>query len=62
MSGRPNLRLVPKNEPERDTRLEVTISARFHREPFGRSRPYRLSPTGLEELLAAARRIEGRRS
>jgi hypothetical protein len=56
---RPTLRLVCKPEPA--PRFEVWISARERRLPYGRTRPFRLTLRGLEELVVAAERIERRR-
>lgn len=42
-------------------RLEVRIAVSSGRLPYGRSRPFRLRETDLDELIAHAGRLESRR-
>jgi hypothetical protein len=56
----PYLRLVPREPLPR--RIDVRISAADGRAPTGRSRAFRLSDHGLDELLAHAERLERRSS
>ncbi|PNE11329.1 MAG: hypothetical protein CR217_09315 [Beijerinckiaceae bacterium] len=58
----PYLRVVAPTPPPRPRRLEVRISAADGRAPYGRSRPFRLTHDDLDELIAVALRIEGRRA
>jgi hypothetical protein len=56
----PNLRLVPPAPLPRPRRIEIRISAADRRTPIGRTRPFRLTPDDLDELIAAATRLEWR--
>jgi len=60
MTAGPRLRLVEPSPPRRAPRLAVRISAASQGEPFGRSRIFRLNSGALDELLAAAARLERR--
>jgi hypothetical protein len=60
--SRSHLRLVPPTPPPRPRRLDVQISATDGRSPFGRSRAFRLTESDVELLIAAAMRMEARRS
>ena len=58
-----HLRLVPPAPPPRPRRLvEVRISAFDRRTPIGRSRAFRLTKSDVDELIAAAMRMEARPS
>jgi hypothetical protein len=59
--GAAALRLVPPAPPPRPRRLEIRISAADHRTPYGHTRPIRLTHDDLDELIAVAVRMEGRR-
>jgi hypothetical protein len=56
---RPRLRLVEK--PSWQRHLSVRISAADGRSPLGRSRPFGLSDSDLERLIATAERLEASR-
>jgi len=62
MNRAPHLRLV-HNAAEKPApwRLEVMIGVSDRRRPHGRSRTFLLRPECLEQLLAAAQRLEVRR-
>jgi hypothetical protein len=53
---RHRLRLVASSP--RPRRLSVMISATHSRTPIGRTRPFRLSDSDLERLIAHAERLE----
>jgi hypothetical protein len=55
---RSRLRLVQPSQ--RPRRLEVRVNATEARYPYGRSRVFRLAPDDLDELIAAATRMERR--
>jgi hypothetical protein len=55
---RPRLHLVPR--PRRPRRLDVRINVLDGRSAFGRSRAFRLTHDELDELIAAATRMERR--
>ena len=52
------LRLVPQSPPPRPRRLDVRISVADGRSPIGRAGPFRLTRDELDELIAAAMRLE----
>jgi len=54
----PYLRIVPLPEPPR---LKVRINVDDRRQPFGRSRIFRLGRCDFEELIAVALRLEAQR-
>jgi len=56
-----HLRLVPP-VPAPRRRLSVRISVLDGRAPYCRSRPFRLTHDDLDELIAVAMRMEGRRA
>jgi hypothetical protein len=56
--ARPRLRLVEK--PPLAPRLEARLYVRDGRSPFCRSRAFRLTHDDLDELIAAATRMERR--
>ena len=58
---RPYLRRVPP-EPQPRCRLAVRINVLDGRSPVGRSRSFRLTHDELDELIAVAMRMEGRRA
>jgi hypothetical protein len=60
MTGaQPHLRLVPR-EPQPRRLYETRIVVSSARLPFGRSRPFRLTESDVELLIAAAMRMERR--
>ncbi|MDQ6868812.1 MAG: hypothetical protein M3178_10565 [Pseudomonadota bacterium] len=60
MTGAPPLRLVARQPPPRPRRIEVRIAVLDGRAPYGRSRPFRLTPRDLDELISHAERLERR--
>jgi hypothetical protein len=56
------LTLVPPSPsaPPRPQRLEVRFHVLDGRSPFGRAGPFRLSESDVDELIAAAMRLERR--
>ena len=58
-SNRPHLQLVPA-EPRPRRLLEVRLHVLDGRSAFGRSRAFRLAHVELDELIAAATRMERR--
>lgn len=58
-SRAPHLRIVV---PTPRRRLSVQITVLDGRLPYGRSRPFRLTHDDIDELIAAAMRMERRRA
>jgi len=64
MTARPSpsyLRVVDAARSPAPRRLEVRLTVRDGHEPIGRSRAFRLHDRDLDELIAHAARLEGRR-
>jgi hypothetical protein len=61
MNGQCHLRLVEPPRPQASRRYETRIVVSASRLPIGRTRGFHLTREGLDELIAVAMRIEGRR-
>jgi hypothetical protein len=61
MNGQRHLRLVEPPPPQARRRYEARIVVSSARIPIGRSRVFRLAHNELDELIAVAMRMEGRR-